>query len=581
MAHQYDDGVDPWAQVEDLDGTMHYSVLEITSTATPEEVKKAYRVQARKHHPDKGGDPEHFARVQKAFSVLSDPAQRDVYDTWAKNMEFRYVKGIAPRTEGGEDIILDEFDRLHPDGVDAATQLVLTCEVCMRPANKVCWVCKMNICDFCTVKRHWKGSFPLHWPCIESKGSRRQLALQELEKKRLQDARETMQKDKNFRNEFQMADMREFKRLSKEAADDRASPYKYNIQRAKYYMWAQTPDKVYIALHVPVGYEDKELDLKVSEDRMVLLMEGAPPVLDRAFDYQIDAQQPVGSLKTKDNRLFLAWFSKAKRGLKWMRLFKGDPDGVRELQPLYRMTENDDDVIVEIDCPFWIEKDDCTVVITADGISVKVRGYCDFHRTYFKDSDPASKHVPVDVQECLWSLDGGEDEDGEAIKVLALTLVKPPLSNDEIVWRKGKRADNRAKKRPDDGFDAEGVRFFANDEDHFDLEDPLIALCFRDEGKAFVPFSYKNKDRRRSGWARDRFGLTAGAQEWLDRFEASAFRMSDGQSLEDWQERGPEKQETRQPEGVYSGYGKKIDKLSTELDEMTARMEALLGKAGP
>lgn len=85
----------------------------------------------------------------------------------------------------------------------------------------------------------------------------------------------------------------------------------------------------------------------------------------------------------------------------------------------------------------------------------------------------------------------------------------------------------------------------------------------------------------RSGWARDRFGLTAGAQEWLDRFEASAFRMSDGQSLEDWQERGPEKQETRQPEGVYSGYGKKIDKLSTELDEMTARMEALLGKAGP
>ena len=26
-----------------------------------------------------------------------------------KHMEFRYVKGVAPRTEGGEDIILDEY----------------------------------------------------------------------------------------------------------------------------------------------------------------------------------------------------------------------------------------------------------------------------------------------------------------------------------------------------------------------------------------------------------------------------------------------------------------------------------------
>jgi hypothetical protein len=37
-----------------------------------------------------------------------------------------------------------------------ALQLVVTCEVCRRPATKECWTCGMQICEFCTLKRHWK-----------------------------------------------------------------------------------------------------------------------------------------------------------------------------------------------------------------------------------------------------------------------------------------------------------------------------------------------------------------------------------------------------------------------------------------
>lgn len=37
-----------------------------------------------------------------------------------------------------------------------APQLVVTCEVCRRPATKECWTCGMHICEFCTLKRHWK-----------------------------------------------------------------------------------------------------------------------------------------------------------------------------------------------------------------------------------------------------------------------------------------------------------------------------------------------------------------------------------------------------------------------------------------
>jgi hypothetical protein len=56
---------------------------------------------------------------------------------------------------GGENLLLDEFENLGLH-CNPQTQLVVTCEVCRRPATKECWTCKMQICEFCTLKRHWK-----------------------------------------------------------------------------------------------------------------------------------------------------------------------------------------------------------------------------------------------------------------------------------------------------------------------------------------------------------------------------------------------------------------------------------------
>lgn len=58
----------------------HYKTLEIAKTATADDIKRAYRRLASKHHPDKGGSKEAFQRIEEAYRTLSDPQKRQQYD---------------------------------------------------------------------------------------------------------------------------------------------------------------------------------------------------------------------------------------------------------------------------------------------------------------------------------------------------------------------------------------------------------------------------------------------------------------------------------------------------------------------
>lgn len=82
----------------------YYSILGVSRNASQDDIKKAYRKLAVKHHPDKNGDPEKFKQINEAYSVLSDANKRAAYDNSFTN-----------RSRGGFgfNINLDEMFRHH------------------------------------------------------------------------------------------------------------------------------------------------------------------------------------------------------------------------------------------------------------------------------------------------------------------------------------------------------------------------------------------------------------------------------------------------------------------------------------
>jgi curved DNA-binding protein len=86
----------------------YYEVLGVPRTATAEEIKRAYRQLARKHHPDlqpaaeRTKAAERFKEINEAYEVLSNPDKRSKYDAlgqnWKNGMDFTPPPGAEWRT---------------------------------------------------------------------------------------------------------------------------------------------------------------------------------------------------------------------------------------------------------------------------------------------------------------------------------------------------------------------------------------------------------------------------------------------------------------------------------------------------
>ncbi len=80
----------------------HYAALGVANTATPEQIKHAYRKLARKYHPDvsKETDAEaRFKRIASAYAILHDAAKRRSYDEERRQAQAAFQPRPGPRPE--------------------------------------------------------------------------------------------------------------------------------------------------------------------------------------------------------------------------------------------------------------------------------------------------------------------------------------------------------------------------------------------------------------------------------------------------------------------------------------------------
>ncbi|HKV43476.1 MAG TPA: molecular chaperone DnaJ [bacterium] len=139
-----------------------YEVLGVSRSATPEEIKRAFRHLARAHHPDVSQDPhasERFKEINEAYQVLGDPERRTLYDrTGQVGPTGRDGGGISPF--GGtpfEDIFEMFFGRERSTGgepgpergSDLRVRLEVTVEEAAAGIEKQITIAREETCPVC------------------------------------------------------------------------------------------------------------------------------------------------------------------------------------------------------------------------------------------------------------------------------------------------------------------------------------------------------------------------------------------------------------------------------------------------
>ncbi|MBO7127609.1 molecular chaperone DnaJ [bacterium] len=179
----------------------YYEILGVSRTASPEEIKKAFKKMAMKYHPDRNpGDKEaeeKFKRVNEANEVLSDPEKRQIYDQYgedglkggfgagADGVDLSEMFKNAGFGGGGAfDNLGDMFDNIFgggrrrgrnmpQQGTDLVSKIVVTFKESYTGVSKEVSFNRSSACHFCNGTGAEAGSSRKACPTCKGSGQLR------------------------------------------------------------------------------------------------------------------------------------------------------------------------------------------------------------------------------------------------------------------------------------------------------------------------------------------------------------------------------------------------------------------------
>ncbi len=176
----------------------YYEVLGVSKSATPDEIKKAYRQLAKKYHPDLNPDNKEaeakFKEANEAYEILSDSDKKEKYDRFGfAGVDPSYGAGQGGGFggfggfDGGMDFDLGDLfgsffggfgggggARSNPNaprrGSDIQTNIYITFEEAAKGCKKNVEFQKIEVCDECAGSGAAKGSSPQTCPDCNGRG---------------------------------------------------------------------------------------------------------------------------------------------------------------------------------------------------------------------------------------------------------------------------------------------------------------------------------------------------------------------------------------------------------------------------
>jgi hypothetical protein len=323
-----------------------FEILGVYEDASEQEIKEAYRTLAKIYHPDRASsedDASSFLLIKQAYEILSDPDQRQVYESCHNNPEFHFRRNRYDARTATQ--LVDEMKRKEGLTEDTLNPFAvcLTCESCGAPSYFECFVCQMHTCYFCSVKPHCKDGVKPHFPVHDNGqfGFKMAKAARERKEKKKNEAPKWFRSPTTFEQQRQ-----HFLQLSKQRAEDSSAA----AELQQCYCWAQTPELVFFAVWAPGEVHQMDVQL-LQQNKISIDVKSRPtaasaragagiqktPVINRCFAGEIAQDRPLQSITagTMHVAAFVLHKKKNEAGeaVLWKALFDGDSDGCRSLEP--------------------------------------------------------------------------------------------------------------------------------------------------------------------------------------------------------------------------------------------------------